>query len=84
MHFFKTHITGVISHGTNQSFQFVDSQEWSHDSDMTANSLLKVLERMYVDTSFYTAIFPETMQRNAKNCLFYPLSKILFLISRMS
>ena len=43
MHFYKTHITGVLSHALKQSLQFIDCHEWPHDSNLTLNILLRSL-----------------------------------------
>lgn len=40
----RTHITGVIVHG-RRSYAFVDLNLWPHDSNLTINVLLQVLER---------------------------------------
>ena len=37
------HLTGVLSHGHELAFAFLDFMQWPHDSNLTINVLLLVL-----------------------------------------
>ncbi|XP_065060494.1 uncharacterized protein LOC135687774 isoform X1 [Rhopilema esculentum] len=56
-HFYTTHITGVYSHGHQMSYQYVDCLEWSHDSDLTQNVLLRTLVSLSKDGSLPSVLY---------------------------
>eukprot|EP00795_Rhopilema_esculentum_P008448 gene8448-14434_t len=41
--FLKTHVTGLLSHGTGTCYQFIDLMQWAHDSNLVMNTLYRVL-----------------------------------------
>lgn len=41
--FLKTHVTGVLSHGHNLAWAFIDLLRWPADANPTINILLTVL-----------------------------------------
>jgi len=62
-HFFKTHITGVMSHGDESSFHFIDCHEWGHDSNLTVTLLIKSLAKVAKD-----GILPQVLYLQMDNC----------------
>jgi len=42
----KTHLTGVIAHGQKKFYAFLDLCQYKHDSNMSINILLKVLQKI--------------------------------------
>ena len=40
----KTHVQGVINHGQNRFFPFIDINEYCHDANLVVNTVLKVLK----------------------------------------
>ena len=43
MDLLKTHVTGVLLHGQQESLTFVDICQYSHDSNLTINILMRTL-----------------------------------------
>jgi hypothetical protein len=41
----KTHLTGILNHG-REVIGFLDLMQWPHDSNLTINIILRVLQRM--------------------------------------
>eukprot|EP00112_Aurelia_sp_Birch-Aquarium-sp1_P005746 Seg1651.1 transcript_id=Seg1651.1/GoldUCD/mRNA.D3Y31 product="hypothetical protein" protein_id=Seg1651.1/GoldUCD/D3Y31 len=62
-HFYETHITGVLSHASKYPVQYIDCQEWSHDSDHTMNVLFKTLADISKDGHL-----PPTLYLQMDNC----------------
>lgn len=44
--FYKVHLTGVHSHGTDETFLFFDQHEWASDSDSANTILLQSLLKL--------------------------------------
>lgn len=42
----KTHISGVIAHGQNDFYTFLDVGQYPHDSNLTINIIIMVLFRL--------------------------------------
>eukprot|EP00105_Crassostrea_gigas_P040888 XP_019925036.1 PREDICTED: uncharacterized protein LOC105333681 [Crassostrea gigas] len=42
----KTHISGVIAHGQNEFYTFLDVGQYPHDSNLTINIIIMVLFRL--------------------------------------
>ncbi|XP_063964995.1 uncharacterized protein LOC129278782 [Lytechinus pictus] len=55
-----SHVTGTIVHGRGQHM-FVDNKEYPHDSNLTANILLQVLNK-------YANSLPDTLYLQMDNC----------------
>ncbi|XP_030834677.1 uncharacterized protein LOC115921382 [Strongylocentrotus purpuratus] len=61
----KTHVTGVLLHGQQESLTFVDICEHKHDSNMTINVLLKTLAHV---SKGHTKPLPPILFLQADNC----------------
>ncbi|XP_061193023.1 uncharacterized protein LOC133201246 [Saccostrea echinata] len=61
----KTHISGVIAHGQNEFFTFLDIGQYPHDSNLTINIILQILFKI---KDIMGGKLPPTFYLQADNC----------------
>uniref|UniRef100_A0A7M5X9T5 DUF7869 domain-containing protein n=2 Tax=Clytia hemisphaerica TaxID=252671 RepID=A0A7M5X9T5_9CNID len=60
----KVHVSGAISHGTQEVFMFLNGGQWSGDSNLTCNIITEVLLRMTKDKN----TLPPVLYIQLDNC----------------